>query len=311
MTGHLDDLSIIIVSYNTADLLRQCLESLEKHLAGKLRFTAMVIDNNSIDGSRQWLDAYRTGHAWVQAVMLDENAGFARANNIGIRESSSRNVLLLNSDTYLLDDSLLEAMAYLDGRTDIFGCGCTLLGRDHRPDVSYGAFPTVTVVLREIFANRYNQLRGVVPGENEEIKPVDFPCGAFFLIKRKLLDVVGLLDEEFFMYFEETDLAKRAKDKGYAVMYFAPSHVVHVRGGSSGTDRSELAEVFYRSWNYYFSKHHTAKEKMALNCILHAYFSAMVVAATILGRKDTRAYYALHRRALIHSWRTDPASAPC
>jgi len=307
------DLSIIIVSFNTAGLLRQCLESLEKHLAGKILFTAVVVDNNSGDDTRPWLQSFMAQRAWVQAILLDSNTGFARANNIGIRHCSSRNVLLLNSDTYLLDDSLLAALAYLDGKEDVFGCGCRLLNSDLKPGVSFGHFPTVPVVLREIFTNRFNRLRGVVPPDTEPVGRIDFPCGAFFLMKRSLLDKVGLLDERFFMYFEETDLAKRARDKGYSITFFGTTRIVHLRGGSSGPEKVALAAIFYQSWNYYFSKHHTALEKAALNCILLAYFSAMVVAAWLTGKKEILAYYSVHRRGLIGSWRPGAmdAAAPC
>jgi GT2 family glycosyltransferase len=303
MTEPMYDLSIIIVSYNTAGLLGQCLDSIEKHMAGKMRFTAIVVDNDSRDGTRERLRAYQAAHAWVQTVLLDANVGFARANNIGIRHCSSRNVLLLNSDTYLIDDSLLEAVAYLDGRTDVFGCGCTLLDRDYKRDVSFGLFPTVSVVLREIFTNRFNRLRGVVPGEKEPFRSIDFPCGAFFLMKRNLLEKVGLLDERFFMYFEETDLAKRARDKGYAITYFGPTRVVHLRGGSSGPCEDSVTTLFYQSWNYYFRKHHTIVERILLNLVLFVYFSGMIAASALAGKKGTLHYYERHRTGLLRAWR--------
>jgi GT2 family glycosyltransferase len=303
MTAPYYDLSIIIVSYNTADFLKRCLESLEMHLTGNVRFVAMVVDNNSVDGTRAWLHAYQAGHDWVRTILLDSNVGFARANNIGISRCTSRNVLLLNSDTYLIDDSTLKAVAYLDDRPEIFGCGCTLLDRNEERDVSFGFFPTVSLVVREICTNQFNRLRGVVPGENEPVRPIDFPCGAFFLFKRDLFDKLGGLDERFFMYFEEADLAKRAWDKGYTIILFSPTRIVHVRGGSSGPGGNALTSIFYRSWNYYFKKHHTAVEKIALNCILIAYFSAMIAAASMAGKKSILAYYTDHRRGLIRSWR--------
>jgi GT2 family glycosyltransferase len=248
MTAPYFDLSIIIVSYNTTDLLKRCLESLKLYLIGKVRFNVMVVDNKSTDGTRAWLPAYQAAHGWVRTVLLDANVGFACANTIGIRRCSSRNVLLLHSDTYLIDDSLLLAVAYLDDRPEIFGCGCTLPDSNEKRDVSFGFFPTVSLVVREICTNRFNQLRGVVPGENEPVRPIDFPCGAFFLFKRDLFDKLGGLDERFFMYFEETDLAKRAWDKGYTITCFSPTRIVHVRGGSSGPDGNALTSIFYRSW---------------------------------------------------------------
>jgi O-antigen biosynthesis protein len=306
MTDPSYDLSIIIVSYNTAGLLRQCLDSLEKHLAGKTRFTTVVVDNNSVDGTRAMLDAFKGGHAWLQTILLAENAGFARANNAGIRLCSSRNVLLLNSDTYLIDDSLLRAVSYLDAQPDVFGCGVTLLDRDLHPDVSFGSFPTLSIVVREIVTNRFNSLRGAVPRVPGRIETVDFPCGAFFLMKRTLLDKVGLLDERFFMYFEEADLARRARDMGFSIACFGPARIVHLRGGSSGSGGGALTPVFYRSWNLYFGKHHSAFEKAVLNLVLFSYFSAMTAVAGVIGKKSIAGYFSRQLRGLVRAWRAGP-----
>lgn len=296
------DLSIIIVSRNTVSLLQQCLASIETFLAKKLRFIAVVVDNNSSDGTRKWLTAYETNHGWLRTVFMDTNVGFARANNIGIRQSDSRNILLLNSDTYLIDDSPLEAVAYLDHQPGVFGCGCTLLNREKKEDVSFGSFTTLRVVMREIFTNRFSQLRGIVPRPNEPIRPIDFPCGAFFLIKRNLLGEIGGLDENFFMYFEEADLARRAWDRGYTIMYYGPTRIVHLRGGSSGCAGDALSTIFYQSLNRYLCKHHTVLEKMLLNLVLFIYFTGMMTASSLTGKKIALSHFARQRRGLLRAW---------
>jgi len=296
------DLSIIVVSYNTVDLLAQCLGSLRKHLCGKIDFIAIVVDNNSCDETRRWLASYQADNSWVHAILLNDNVGFARANNIGIRFCTCKNVLLLNSDAYLIDDSLLLAVAHLDKNPGLFGCGCTLLDREEKSDISYGSFPSLPVVMKEICTNRFNQLRAVTPVKNDTIRQIDFPCGAFFLFKRNMFDELGGLDEAFFMYFEETDLAKRAWDKGHIIEYFPKTNIVHLRGGSSGTENGALTTIFYQSWNYYFSKHHSFVEKIALNSILYLFFSAMFFYSLISGKKKVCSYYKHHRRGLVSSW---------
>ncbi len=296
------DLSIIIVSFNTVDLLKQCVESLEKHLLGKLNFITVVVDNNSHDGSREWLQSFQENKSWVQAILLDDNVGFARANNIGIHRTSGKNVLLLNSDTYLLDDSLCRAVEHLDKNPKLFGCGCMLLDKDKRPDISYGFFPSLPLLTKEILTNRFNQLRAVIPSESDGITAIDFPCGAFFLLKKDLYDLLGGLDETFFMYFEETDLAKRARKKGYSIEYFSGTKIVHLRGGSSGSDGGPLTTIFYQSWNYYFKKHHSFLGKIALNFLLSSFFSAMILKSLFANKVGLRTYYKYHLRGLVRSW---------
>jgi GT2 family glycosyltransferase len=208
-------LSIIIVSYNTRKLLVECLRSVFSFLTGKISFEAIVVDNGSHDGSQAAVRELALTRPGLRLIETGANLGFAKANNIGIRHASGKQVLLLNSDTYLIDDSVTHAVNFLDGRPDLFGCGCTLLNGDGSFGISYGKFPEPGVVFLEFVLWRWRRLQAIVPGDAQGIHPIDFPCGAFFLMRRDLLEKTGPLDERFFMYCEETDLAKRAAEAGY------------------------------------------------------------------------------------------------
>jgi GT2 family glycosyltransferase len=289
------------VSHNTASLLKQCLDSVEKFLVGKANVGVRVVDNNSTDGTREMLSAYEKNHDWLEAEFLPSNTGFAYANNVGIRKSHSDYVLLLNSDTYLIDDSLLGAIAYLDATQNTFGCGCCLVDERLRPAVSYGEFPSPWTVAKEIAGNRFTRLRAIVPNPGlPDVVPIDFPCGAFFLIKREYLDATGLLDESFFMYYEETDLALRAKRMGYAVVLLTGVRVVHLGGGSSTPDKALRQETLsYNSWMKYTVKNHGVAAGIFLKNMLRLYFAILTKLPF-----DSSASFLLHKEALARGWKS-------
>jgi N-acetylglucosaminyl-diphospho-decaprenol L-rhamnosyltransferase len=296
------NLSIIIVSYNTARLLKQCLDSIEKHLAGKVHFSVYVVDNNSSDGSQSMLCDYKKDRAWLEVDFLPLNTGFSYANNVGIRKSDGDYILLLNSDTYLIDDSLCHAIMYLDESEKIFGCGCCLVDEQMRPGVSYGEFPSLWTVVKEIAANRFCGLRAIVPESGHpDIIPIDFPCGAFFLIKRVYLDKTGLLDESFFMYFEETDLALRAKRMGYEIVLMKNVRIVHLGGASSPPDKAlQRQTLLYNSWMKYTVKNHGVIASFFLKTMLTAYFAFLSRL-----RLNSSQEFKMHEKALANGWKHD------
>jgi len=305
------DLSIIIVSFNTRELTIQCVQSILNNLDGKVNFEIIVVDNDSRDGTQR---ALKTLHMERRNLYLSEessNLGFAKANNIGIRRARGKYVLLLNSDTYFVDDSVLQTLGYLDENADVFGCGCSLLNADGSVGISYGAFPELGIVCAELITGRFGNLRAAVPGNTGAICPIDFPCGAFFLIKRNLLDTVGLLDEGFFMYCEETDLAKRAWKAGYSVVYYGPAKVVHLRGQSASSDRRnaaaadnavDLKKTFYQSWKRYLTKHRSPIEVMLVGFLLSLYFKTYEGMFSLMRNREAEMRYHQELKALHGGW---------
>jgi GT2 family glycosyltransferase len=311
------DISIIVVNYNTRELTLQCLESVKTYLTGTVAYEVIVVDNCSSDGSQAALKNYAAVHTWLTVLESDGNYGFAHANNKGIRIAGGRQILLLNSDAYLINDSLVSAMNYLDATPDLFGCGCTLLQADGTPGVSYGKFPGFLIVLCEVILNKFTRLRGGTPTRTDTVYPIDMPCGAFFLIKHDLLKRIGLLDETYFMYCEETDLARRAWNAGYRIVCYGPAKVVHLGGKSSIPDGNESSKLvawktvrlnFYRSWRYYLEKHGFWEEANAVRMLLYVFFSVHYLGSAVLQRKKIKQYYCYELETLHKGWKSSAVS---
>ncbi|MBN1464037.1 MAG: glycosyltransferase family 2 protein [Paludibacteraceae bacterium] len=286
------DLTIIIISFNTKDDTRICLESIFFHLRNKCKFEIIVVDNNSTDGSIAYIKEYLKREPSISLIANNDNLGFGRANNLGIHISSGKQILFLNSDAFLIDDSLLLAMKHLSSHPDIFGCGCTLLNKDGTTGPSYGQFPEIKTIIKEILLNKFCSLRAISPSKPDQVYPIDFPCGAFFLVNKEILNIVGGFDENFFMYFEETDLAKRAWKYGYKIVFYGFTKAVHI-GGQSSTDKTkkainpQLRDYFYSSWRYYLQKHCNGIERFFIRYLLFLYFHVKLYILTLIHRVDS------------------------
>jgi GT2 family glycosyltransferase len=305
------DISIVVVNYNTRGLTLQCIDSIKTYLTGAVAYEVIVVDNCSSDGSQPALRNYAAKNPWITVIESDDNYGFAHANNRGLSIAQGRQILLLNSDAYLIDNSLINAIHYLDRTTDVFGCGCALLDAQGRLGISYGKFPGVSTVLKEVATNRFARLRAMVPSCKDCVYPIDLPCGAFFLIKHELLNVVGYLDEAYFMYSEETDLACRAWKAGYRIVYYGYTSVVHLGGQSSvpsGSDYDKLAAwkkqqlIFYHSWRYYLTKNGAPWEPCSVKALLTLFFMTLLILAQVIGKKNMRLTYQLELEMLRKGW---------
>jgi GT2 family glycosyltransferase len=301
-------LSIIIINFNTKKLTLECLESIFKFLGNKIPFEVIIVDNDSHDGSQEALREFGMDKDNVHIIESDRNLGFATGNNIGIKKAIGQQILLLNSDTYLIDDSIIQAVHYLENKPEVFGCGCTLLNADGSIGISYGRFPELGVVVGEIVTWKFGRFHAVIPCRPSAIYAIDFPCGAFFLIRRELIEKIGLLDEHFFMYFEETDWARRAKKSGYCIDYFGLTRVVHLRGQSAGIDEKkhlqspDLKVIMYRSWRYYLKKHCSGLEVGLIGLLLSLFFKANYLIFYLLQRNEARLKYAKEIQAIKTGW---------
>jgi GT2 family glycosyltransferase len=283
---------------------------------GQNRFEVIVVDNGSHDGSPAAVRELALTRPGLRLIETGANLGFAKANNIGIRHAVGKQVLLLNSDTYLIDDSVVLAVNFLDGRPDLFGCGCTLLNGDGSFGISYGKFPEAGVIFREFMLWRWRELQAIVPCDAQRIHPIDFPCGAFFLVRRELLEKIGLLDERFFMYCEETDWAKRATKAGYGLFRFGPARVVHLGGQSNPGDGKPLVKnpdgpapidmkaLYYQSWKRYLKKHCTALSVMTVGMLISLYLRLNSLIFQLLLRKKAHAQYVREMQAFRTGWRS-------
>ncbi len=247
-------LSIVIVSFNTRDLLRECLASLAKRSQG-ISTEVFVVDNVSRDGSAAMVEQEFPS---VRLIRSDVNLGFAGANNVAFRLAVGRYIVLLNSDAFLNDGALQRAVEHMEVDPRIGIGGARLLGRDGSWQPSARMFPTP---LKDFLTLSGFSGEGVGPTEAAD---VDWVPGAFAMIRREALEKVGYFDESFFLYYEEVDLCRRFKKAGYLVRYWPDVVVVHYGGESSKTVRelklstsgSQLALWRMRSAFLYYRKHH-------------------------------------------------------
>ena len=243
-------LSIVIVSYNVCQLLDECLESVKKALDG-IDGDIYVVDNCSSDGT---VETLRPKHPQVHFIANTENVGFARANNQAIRQSDSEYVLLLNPDTVVYEQTIKGCLDFMDAHPEAGGAGVRMLTREGTiaPE-SRRAIPTPWVSMLKMlgFTKRYymSHLPWDQPSQIEVIS------GAYCLLRRKALNQVGLLDEDFFMYGEDIDLSYRLLKGGWQ-NWFLPFDIIHYKGESTQKSSFRYVHVFYQAMLIFFRKHY-------------------------------------------------------
>ncbi|MHB1131306.1 MAG: glycosyltransferase family 2 protein [Chloroflexota bacterium] len=280
------DLSVVIVTYNVSSLLRNCLRSVLASV-GEFDYEVVVVDNCSVDGSACMA---REEFPGVQVVESPLNGGFAYGNNLGLARAAGRYLLLLNPDTELPPNALADMLVYLDERPWAAVAGPKLVRADGSLDLACRrSFPSPQVSLYRMLGlsklfphsrhfGRYN-LTYLDPNQPTE---VDSVVGAFMLIRREALDTVGLLDETYFMYGEDLDLAFRIKQAGWRVLYNPAVVVVHRKGESSRQARTRTSYEFYRAMWIFYRKHYWRRHPLALNLLIAA--AIVTRGAFVLGR---------------------------
>lgn len=300
------DLSVVIVSWNVRDLLRECLLSLQACARagefslpgagsrtgdGSLTAEVIVVENGSRDGTAGML---RDEFAWVQLIEPGENAGFTRGNNIGMAASRGRWLLLLNPDTLVLPGALPRMVEYLDTHPTVGVLGPQLLNEDGSVQSSRRRFPTLWTALFEStwlqplaparVLDRY-YMRDVA---DDEIALADWVQGSALMVRRAVLSQVGGFDEDFFMYSEELDWQRRIRSAGWQVAYYPPAQIVHYGGKSSEQVVAQRHISFQTSKVRYFRKHHGPLAGCLVRLVLLANYVAQLAiegAKWLLGHK--------------------------
>ena len=252
-------LSIIIVNYNVCHYLEQCLDSILKSNPAP-EMEIWVVDNHSKDDS---VETIRKEFPEVKLVALAHNLGFARANNVAIRQSAGEYVLLLNPDTVLAEDTLSKVLAFMDSHPKAGGCGVRMSHTDGSDaKESRRGIPTPMTSFYKMsglcarfpnhprFGHYYmSNLPWDKPGQIEVIS------GAFCMLRKSALDKAGLLDEDFFMYGEDIDLSYRLIKAGYECWY-VPCRILHYKGESTVKSSFRYVHVFYQAMLIFFRKHY-------------------------------------------------------
>ena len=273
-------LSIVIVSYNVRTFVEQCLDSVQKASRG-IDVEVFVVDNASADDT---VEVIGHRYPWVHLIANRSNLGFAGANNIAIRQSVGEYVLLLNTDTVVGEDTLRHSLAFMDAHPEAGGAGVKMHNEDGTvaPE-SRRALPTPWVSCLKMlgFTKRYymSHLPWDEPAQIEVIS------GAFCLLRKKALDEIGLLDEDFFMYGEDIDLSYRLLKGGWQNWYL-PYPIIHYKGKSTQKSDYRYVHIFYQAMLIFFRKHYghqsffyTMPVKMAI------YFRAAIALTDILRKK--------------------------
>ena len=234
------DVSVLIVNYNTSHLLKEMWDALMRS-KGALNLQALVVDNASRDES---VSVLRRDYPQAHLIVNTDNVGFGRANNQALAAAArSRYVLLLNTDAFVAPDTLTKTVSYMDAHPDCGILGVRLVGRDGEPQPSCRYFPTPWNVFlaRTGTARFFPKVRMVddMSWDHASVRECDWVPGCYLLVRRDLIDQVGLFDPRYFLYYEELDHCFAAKRAGWKVICFADTEVIHI-GGESARSVSEL-----------------------------------------------------------------------
>jgi len=252
------DLSIVILNWNVRDLLRQCLTSVYA-TRSTLATQVIVVDNASSDDS---VAMVRGEFPDVRLIVNAANRGYTGGNNDGIAAAAGRYVLVLNPDTQVVGDALSTLVAYAEAHPDVGLVAPQLLNPDGSVQPSRRRFPTLTTALFESTWLQSIAPHGVLNDyymldrSDDETQPVDWAVGACLLVRREVVDQVGMLDEGFFMYSEELDWCRRIKGAGWKIVYLPKAQVIHHMGKSSDQVIAQRHIYFQTSKVRYFRKHH-------------------------------------------------------
>lgn len=266
------DLSIVILNWKVKDLLRECLASVYRHTKG-VSFEVIVVDNDSRDGSAEMV---ATEFPAAMLIVNNRNVGFAAGNNPGIGAAQGEFIVLLNPDTVLEEDALSAMVADMRAHPKAGIEGPRLLGADGKLQPSVRGLPGLADQAM-IMLKLHHALRGAGPLRRYFADDHDYGAagaveqvmGAAFMMRRAALEQVGILDERFFIWFEEVDLCARMRDAGWEVRYFPGATVIHRGGESFGKVFGPKKQRYFNaSLRAYMRKHRGVSAWLAVS-LLH------------------------------------------
>lgn len=246
------DVSIILVNYNTKELTSACIDSILMHTHG-CSYEILLVDNASTDGSRERFENDRRVRYFYQT----ENLGFGKANNIGFKEAKGRYLICLNTDTLLVEDSISKMYSLME-KNGIEVLGVKLINKEGSMMHSYGTFtPSVWWELYYgcypfgILVNMYYKIKLLL----NKVVSVGYITGADLMISKEVIDKCGMFDPDFFMYFEEAEMQRRFKAKGYKSYYFPGTQIIHLEG-KSNMFKERREKMYLTSRDTYYRKTH-------------------------------------------------------
>ena len=264
------DLSVVIVNYQTFELTKNTINSFFKY-SYPFSLEIIVVDNASGDDSLSRLKDYFEDR--VMFIASSENNGFAAGNNQALKIAKGKYVLLLNSDTIVLENTLENIYNYMEEHTDVGATGCRVVLENGDLDKACKrSFPNVKNSFFRLFhipTNSKDDNYNLDDLPDGEVYEIDCLTGAFMFVRKETLDEVGFLDETFFMYGEDIDLCFRIKNAGWKIVYYGKSKIMHLKGASSKKQKSKLIYEFYRAMYIYYKKHHANESSFIVNIVVY------------------------------------------
>lgn len=280
-------LSIIIVSFNTKDITKNCLLSLKKNFSKyPLDYEIIVVDNASKDGSVEMLKKIEKNWKNLKIILSKENLGFGKGNNLGLKKAKGKYILYLNSDTIVEDLDFNDLLNLLDFRKEIGALTVRVNLLDGNIDPAcHRGFPTLWrsfcyfLGLEKIFKN-VPLLNRVFGGYHlchlnlNEVHEIESATGAFFLTRKEILDKIGGFDEDYFAYGEDIEMAWQIKSLGYKILYYPLWSIIHLKSVSGLKKketkiRKKTSFYFYDSMKIFYRKHYEKKYPFFINKLVY------------------------------------------
>ena len=271
-------LSVIILNYNTKELLKGCLKSVLDSLFLIQNSEMIVVDNGSSDGS---VEMVRDKFSKVKLIVNSKNLGFAKGNNLGMKVAEGNYILLLNSDTMVEKETLPKVVKFMEENPKVGVATCRVELADGELDPAcHRGFPTPWASLTYFFGLEKLFPKSKIFGQYHQTykdlhttHEIDSPSGSFYLVRRKTIDEVGLLDEDFFMYGEDLDWSFRIKQAGWKIMYVPEVKITHFKkqSGRENVDleeRKRATDHFYQTMKLFYRKHYQDKYPFFVNWIM-------------------------------------------
>lgn len=277
------DVAIIIVNYNGGDFLRGCLESIDANISEKITYEVLIVDNASTDDSIKLIQSSKFNIKNLKIIKNDDNLGFSKGNNIGIKEANGRYVLFLNPDTVIFKDTLERLVSFMDKTTDAGASTCYLeLPNGKLDDGAHRGFPTpwnafthfsglAKVFPRTMVFNGYN----MAWKDLKKVHEVDAIVGAFMLVRREAGEQIGWWDEDYFFYGEDLEFCYELKEKGWKIYFVPDVKTMHYKGVTSGikkasteistadpATRKRATEARFNAMKIFYKKHYEKKYPM-------------------------------------------------
>jgi GT2 family glycosyltransferase len=284
--------SVSIVSFNTKDLLKQCISSL---LVQKTqhKLDILVLDNNSSDESPKMLKENFSDK--IQLIGNSENSGFAKGQNKILKQIKGDYVLILNPDTQMQNDAIEKMVSFMEENPDCGISSCKLIGSGGETQSNGGDFPFYIALFSwlfnlEIFGVKSNFHR-TEKNFYDKVKEVDWVGGTFMMVRKDVFEKVGYFDEDYFMYFEDTEFCFRARKKGFKVMINPSVTVSHQSGASSKNPRFNQWKGEFRGVTHFYKKELGSFASFGLKLMIYCAVLLRIITFTLLGKVDIAKTY--------------------